>query len=47
LKDPFDDSYNASPLFSSLPDIGPAFRFVEAEDSYEAEEIVQRQSQDV
>ena len=30
-------------FYSSLPDIGAGFRSVEAEDSYEAEQIVQRE----
>ncbi len=30
-------------FYSSLPDIGAGFRPVEAEDSFEAEQIVQRQ----
>ena len=30
-------------FYSSLPDIGAGFRPVEAEDSYEAEQIVQRE----
>ena len=38
------ESHHRFPVFySSLPDIGAGFRPVEAEDSYEAERIVQRE----